>query len=568
MAVNLSPAGGVAAQFFDNNGVPLSGGFLYTYAAGTSTPQTTYTSFSGSTAQANPMVLDSSGRVPSGEIWLTDGLQYKFVLQNANAVLIGTYDNIIGINSNNASQISYTPAGTGAVATTVQAKLRETVSVMDFGAVGDGTTDDTAAIQAAVNALNSAGGGSLYVPSATYLITQITLKSNVSIVGNGNSSIFKVKAGTSVDIFTATSISNVLLSNFYVDCTNQGGAFNGIKITGFTNSEINGVTIYNAAGFGWLIFSSINSKFLRNTINITRQWDGMTISTGSIGNIIEGNTVINSYDSGIGFTNTIGTVCVGNYVDRSGVVVSGSYVAPGIDAAGAVNADITGNYVIGNLYGISLLQHPNSGQNPKRVTCSGNTVADSVYGIMLGAVSVILPATTVGVLSEIIISGNKIFGDSVQGIHLDTCQNITVCANDVSYCTNGIYINNTSYITLSANTSNLNTSNGFNFSSGNSNIVLINNVSKQNSTLDYTGNLGSGSIGMGNITTTGYDMDYSGVYGANLKGNYTVATLPFGSPGDRAFVTDAISPTFLGTLTGGGTIQTPVFYNSTVWVAG
>ena len=69
MAVNLSLLGGVAAQFFDNNGVPLSGGFLYTYAAGTSTPQTTYTSSSGSIAQANPMVLDSSGRVPSGEIW-------------------------------------------------------------------------------------------------------------------------------------------------------------------------------------------------------------------------------------------------------------------------------------------------------------------------------------------------------------------------------------------------------------------------------------------------------------------------------------------------------------------
>lgn len=101
MAVNLSPVGGVAAQFFTNNGVPLSGGKLYTYAAGTTTPQATYTTSNGATAWTNPIVLDSAGRVPSGgEIWLTDGLNYKFVLKDSNDVTIATYDNISGINSN------------------------------------------------------------------------------------------------------------------------------------------------------------------------------------------------------------------------------------------------------------------------------------------------------------------------------------------------------------------------------------------------------------------------------------------------------------------------------------
>lgn len=52
----------------------------------------------------------------------------------------------------------------------------------------------------------------------------------------------------------------------------------------------------------------------------------------------------------------------------------------------------------------------------------------------------------------------------------------------------------------------------------------------------------------------------------NLK-NYTVATLPAGSPGDFAYVTDALAPTFLGALTGGGTVPTPVFYNGTAWVS-
>jgi hypothetical protein len=94
MAVNLSPIGGAAAQFFDNNGVPLSGGKIETYAAGTSTPQATYTSSTGLIAHSNPIILDSAGRVPGGEIWLTTNLQYKFVLRDANNTLIGTYDNI------------------------------------------------------------------------------------------------------------------------------------------------------------------------------------------------------------------------------------------------------------------------------------------------------------------------------------------------------------------------------------------------------------------------------------------------------------------------------------------
>jgi hypothetical protein len=100
MAVNLSPVGGVAAQFFDNDGNVLSGGKIYTYAAGSSTPAATYTNSNGSIAHANPIILNSAGRVPTGEIWLTDGILYKFVLKNSSDVLIATYDNISGINSN------------------------------------------------------------------------------------------------------------------------------------------------------------------------------------------------------------------------------------------------------------------------------------------------------------------------------------------------------------------------------------------------------------------------------------------------------------------------------------
>ena len=98
MTVFLSPVGGAASQFFDNSGNVLTGGKIYTYAAGTTTPQATYTSISGITAHSNPIILDAAGRVPGGEIWIT-GQRYKFVLKTSTDVLIATYDNIAGIGA-------------------------------------------------------------------------------------------------------------------------------------------------------------------------------------------------------------------------------------------------------------------------------------------------------------------------------------------------------------------------------------------------------------------------------------------------------------------------------------
>ena len=104
MPVNLSPVGGAAAQFFTDAGNVLTGGKLYSYAAGTTTPAPTYTTNAGNIAHPNPIILNAAGRVPTGEVWLTDGFVYKFVLTDANDVLLGTYDNIIGINSSAKSQ--------------------------------------------------------------------------------------------------------------------------------------------------------------------------------------------------------------------------------------------------------------------------------------------------------------------------------------------------------------------------------------------------------------------------------------------------------------------------------
>jgi hypothetical protein len=109
MSVNLSPVGN-AFQFFNNEGLPLNGGKLFTYQAGSTTPFATYTDVNGLIANTNPIILGTDGRPPS-TIWLTDGFFYKFVLTDANDVTIQTYDNLYGIIGTAPSPPTATPAG-------------------------------------------------------------------------------------------------------------------------------------------------------------------------------------------------------------------------------------------------------------------------------------------------------------------------------------------------------------------------------------------------------------------------------------------------------------------------
>jgi len=123
MAVFLSPIGGAGWQFFDNSGVILSGGKLYTYEAGTTTPQASYTSSSGNTPHTNPIILNSAGRVPGGEIWL-NAPPYKFALYTAPPeVLIATYDNISGVGATQYQVQRFTGTGSQTAFTLSSASL-------------------------------------------------------------------------------------------------------------------------------------------------------------------------------------------------------------------------------------------------------------------------------------------------------------------------------------------------------------------------------------------------------------------------------------------------------------
>ena len=141
----------------------------------------------GVTTKANPTTTNSDGEywfyAVNGTYHLTIAAAGFSGDTRQGIVLFDPADPIA------AEDVSYTPAGTGAVVTTVQTKLRETVSVMDFGAKGDNSTDDTAAIQAALNSAVSQNKD-LHVPAGTYILTSsITATSSgvdcISIVGDG-----------------------------------------------------------------------------------------------------------------------------------------------------------------------------------------------------------------------------------------------------------------------------------------------------------------------------------------------------------------------------------------------
>jgi hypothetical protein len=163
-------------QFFKADGTPLVGGKLYTYTAGTTTPQTTFTDSSGGTANTNPVILDSRGEA---NIWL-GGSTYKFKLADANDVEIWTVDNIsaptsgvspalsgnVTIDTNSSSPaLKITQTGTGyALRVQDSTDPDATSTVIDnTGKIGIGTISPSELLDVSGgNIALTAAGGTLY----------------------------------------------------------------------------------------------------------------------------------------------------------------------------------------------------------------------------------------------------------------------------------------------------------------------------------------------------------------------------------------------------------------------
>jgi len=140
------------------------------------------------------------------------------------------------VGSTSASLVSYDQGGTGAAIRSVQAKLRDAVSVKDFGAVGDGVADDTAAVQAAITA-------SSYVvfPTATYRITSTITLTGDKTLESDNATIAKDFNGVGL-AFTGGSSFNYIVGTLTI---NAVGSFVASTGSPSANPSAHGVTITN-----------------------------------------------------------------------------------------------------------------------------------------------------------------------------------------------------------------------------------------------------------------------------------------------------------------------------------
>jgi hypothetical protein len=476
-------------QFFANDGTPLVGGKLYSYAAGSTTPLATYTTYAGTVANTNPVILDSRGEA---NVWLGAG-PYKLALYDSVNALIWTVDNITPVSD--ASLVSYLPAGTGAVVTTVQAKLRESVSVKDFGAKGDESTNDYAAI---VLALAAGAGKRIIFPAGTYVInytppTCFTLPANVVLEGEGDGLTvlrFTASSTTLGVLFTQTS-ANATLKNLTVQIVEVAGGqtsmlnwsannllldnctfIGGMTNTGSTlNSNTYGIIFPTTAttqtdlvvqncsfsGFAYPFLKSNTSLSIQKRIKIVnsdffgnyREDISLNSPLGSItGVLISGNSVHDpagpgasvSYQLGIALASVSEAVIQGNSVigqfgAGTGVIhleencVDVAIVGNNILTQGSTGTGIqlSSNNISGTLYA------------PQFVTIEANTVAFSGTALSSTSRGIYVVYNSTLDPKNLSIVGNTIKNFEFGFITQDTpVENVVFTSNVIDSCTNGI----------------------------------------------------------------------------------------------------------------------------------
>jgi hypothetical protein len=260
MTVYLSAFAGAGAQFFTDDNNVLSGGKIYTYAAGTTTPLTTYTSILGTTANSNPIILDSGGRLPE-DMWLTEGLKYRFVLTDSNDVQIGEYDDIAGVNDISTGTVPWsiitgtptTVAGygiTNALTTTVAAATYAPLASPTFTGTPLIPDNDTVSANFAV------GYREAPQVSKTDNYTLVLADRGKSILMNGTSKTLTIPANGTVafPVGTVVIIVNVNSSALSIAITTDTLTLANSTTTGTRTLAQNGLaTCVKIASTSWLI---------------------------------------------------------------------------------------------------------------------------------------------------------------------------------------------------------------------------------------------------------------------------------------------------------------------------
>lgn len=262
MAYNISAFAGAGAQFFDDNGAPLVGGLLYTYAAGTTTPLTTYTDSTGTVANTNPIVLDAAGRTPN-EIWIDGGLLYKFVLKDSSDVLIGTYDNIPGIDDPTAFNNLITVIGTNTLLGTAVPPINEYVTGATYSFVVPNT--NTGAVTISIDGL---GAKEITYAGSVPLFAGQLVANTIVVIQYDGTRFQLMQSSASIGVVASLSVTN----NATV-----GGTLTVTGATAVTSPSFsvagNNISAVNSLGF--------RNRLINGSMAVAQRATSATITAGS-----------------------------------------------------------------------------------------------------------------------------------------------------------------------------------------------------------------------------------------------------------------------------------------------
>jgi hypothetical protein len=284
------------AQFFYADGTPLVGGKVYTYSAGTTTPQVSYTDYSGLTPNENPVILDSRGEA---NIWLGE-LSYKFRLTDENDVEIWTVDYVTApltsvspVLSGNVTistdsigpALKVTQIGTGNAIVVQDETDPDTTPfvVTNTGSVGIGTT--VPATKLAVNGTISTDTIAEYTSAAGVTIDGVVVKDS-AIAGD----YLRIAAKTVQATTTGTSVTFNSIPNWVRRVTVM---FNGVS-TDNTSPLL--VKLGTGGGIASTGYASTGARLAAAGTTVDSSTAGFLINSTSAADAVSGTLVISAVD--------------------------------------------------------------------------------------------------------------------------------------------------------------------------------------------------------------------------------------------------------------------------------
>ena len=288
------------------------------------------------------------------------------------------------------------------------AKTRVNVKSAPYNAIGNGTTNDTAAIQAAIDA-----NANIYIPTGNYLVTKLTLKENTDILGAGITLTTLTKSGSITPnrdslIYvdsnsTSSKVNNITISkiglNGQVDVYGFREQTHLIWLAGVNNVSLNNIKFRGYRGDG-LYFSGVGSDFTRrhNTnINVTScSFDGVNNQNRNGVSVIDGTNINISYCS---FTNS-----------TSGSMPGAIDFEPNTPYNIIQNNSVTNcsfNNISSSIFAISTVQWTDDSNNPtpydvfpNRFTFENNTVTNCPSASMLFYTYQVSPPFNTGYIQD------------------------------------------------------------------------------------------------------------------------------------------------------------------------